>query len=81
MPLCRDHKIVVQVAAGHGSHTVKLLPALIISDEDCDWIERAFDQVIAGGHRVPGAAWSIAKTLAGNAIKARARLGLVQGSS
>jgi ornithine--oxo-acid transaminase len=70
VPLFRDHKIVVQVA-GHGSHTVKLLPALIVSDEDCDWIERAFDDVIAGSHRVPGAIWSFGKTLAGNAVKAR----------
>jgi ornithine--oxo-acid transaminase len=71
VPLFRDHKIVVQVA-GHASHTVKLLPALIISDEDCDWIERAFEDVIAGSHRVPGAIWSFGKTLAGNAMKARA---------
>ncbi len=72
VPLFKDHRIVVQVA-GHGSHTVKLLPALIISDDDCDWIERAFDEVIAGSHRVPGAILSFGKTLASQAMKARAR--------
>ena len=38
IPLFRDHKILAQVA-GHASHTVKLLPPLIITDEDCSWIE------------------------------------------
>ena len=42
IPLLKDHKILTQVA-GHGNHTVKLLPPLIISDADCDWIEQAFE--------------------------------------
>ncbi|MEA2904124.1 MAG: ornithine--oxo-acid transaminase [Alphaproteobacteria bacterium] len=71
IPLFKDHRILTQVA-GHGSHTVKLLPPLIVSDEDCDWIERAFDAVIASSHRVPGAVWSLGKTLVDNAIRARA---------
>ena len=71
IPLFKDHKIAVQVA-GHASHAVKLLPALIISDDDCDWIERAFDKVIADSHRVPGAIWSFGRTLADHAMKARA---------
>jgi ornithine--oxo-acid transaminase len=40
---------------------VKLLPALVITESDCEWIEHAFDAVIA--HRVPGAVWSLGKTL------------------
>ncbi len=71
VPLFKDHKILVQVA-GHSSHTIKLLPALTINDADCDWIERSFDQVIADSHKVPGAVWSLGKTLAENALKARA---------
>ena len=43
IPLFKDHKILTQVA-GHGSHTIKLLPPLIINDEDCNWIERSFDR-------------------------------------
>src|SRR6266700_1612875 len=50
IPLFKDHKVLTQVA-GHASHTIKLLPPLIISDEDCAWIERAFDEVIADSHR------------------------------
>src|SRR5260221_2770558 len=37
IPLFKDHKILVQVA-GHANHTVKLLPALGITDGDCEWI-------------------------------------------
>jgi ornithine--oxo-acid transaminase len=71
IPLFRDHKILAQVA-GHANHTVKLLPTLGITDADCDWIERSFDAVIADSHRVPGAVWSLGKTLADHALKARA---------
>ena len=70
IPLFKDHQILAQVA-GHGSHTIKLLPSLIINDADCDWIERSFDATIAASHKVPGAVWSLGKTLAEHAVKAR----------
>jgi ornithine--oxo-acid transaminase len=72
LPLFKDHKILVQVA-GHASHTVKLLPALVIGDDDCDWIERSFNEVIADSHRVPGAVWSLGRTLAAYAAKSASR--------
>ena len=71
IPLFQHHNILIQVA-GHGIHTIKLLPALIISEADCEWIERAFAAVIADAHRVPGAVWSLGRTLMGQAIKAGA---------
>lgn len=71
IPLFKDHKILCQVS-GHGSHTIKLLPALILADEDCEWVVRAFDAVIAGAHRVPGAVWSLGKTLVEHAVRTRA---------
>ena len=71
IPLFKEHKILSQVAS-HTSHTIKLLPALVISDADCDWILRAFDSVIADSERVPGAIWSLGKTLVGHAIRASA---------
>ena len=69
IPLFRDYKILSQVA-GHASHTIKLLPPLVISNADCDWILNAFDSVIADSHRVPGAIWSLGKTLASHAMRA-----------
>ena len=71
IPLFKDHKILTQVA-GHASHTIKLLPPLTITDEDCDWIINSFDEVIAASHRVPGAVWSLGKTLVSHALRARA---------
>lgn len=68
VPLFKDHKILTQVA-GHASRTIKLLPPLTITDADCDWIIRAFDETIAEAHRVPGSVWSLGKTLAGHALR------------
>jgi len=70
IPLFKDHKILTQVS-GHASHTIKILPCLTITDNDCKWIEESFDAVIASAHRVPGAAWSLGKTLAANAFRVR----------
>ncbi len=70
IPLFRDHKILVQVA-GHASLTIKLLPPLTITEADCKWIEEFFDAAIAAAHK-PSAVWSLGKTLAGHAVKARA---------
>ena len=68
VPLFKDHKILTQVA-GHASHTIKLLPPLTITDEDCKWIEKSFDEVIAASHKVPGAIWSLGKNLIDNAMR------------
>jgi ornithine--oxo-acid transaminase len=70
IPLLKEHRILTQVA-GHASHTIKLLPPLIISDSDCEWIEQAFEAVIADAHRVPGAVWDLGKTLIDNAVRSR----------
>ncbi|WP_424362358.1 aspartate aminotransferase family protein [Methylocystis parvus] len=69
IPLFKDHKVLTQVA-GHANPTIKLLPALTLNDSDCVWIERSFDAVIANAHNT-SAVWSLGKTLAEHAIKAR----------
>jgi ornithine--oxo-acid transaminase len=71
IPLFKEHKILTQVAS-HTSHTIKLLPPLVISDSDCDWTLNALDSVIAASEHVPGAVWSLGKTLIGNAVRAGA---------
>jgi ornithine--oxo-acid transaminase len=45
------------------------LPPLTITEEDCNWIETSFDAVIASSHKVPGAIWSLGKTLVDNAVR------------
>ena len=71
MPLFKDYKILSQVAS-HTSHTIKLLPALVISEGDCESVVNAFNSVIADSERVPGAIWSLGKTLIGHAMRASA---------
>src|SRR6185437_2535155 len=71
IPLFKEHKILTQVAS-HTSHTVKLLPPLVITNSDCDWTLNALDSVIAASERVPGAVWSLGKTLIANAVRAGA---------
>jgi ornithine--oxo-acid transaminase len=71
IPLFKQHKILSQVA-GHGINTIKIQPALTITEDDCGWIERAFDAVIAEAHRGPAAALSLGRTLVDHAMKARA---------
>ena len=68
IPLLKDERIVVQVA-GHASYAIKLLPALTISNDDCAWIERSFESVIAAAHRPAGPIWAVGKALAGNALR------------
>jgi ornithine--oxo-acid transaminase len=68
IPLFKEHKILTQVA-GHASHTIKLLPPLIIDAKDCEWIARAFDAVIADSHHA-GAVWSLGKNLVEGAMRA-----------
>jgi ornithine--oxo-acid transaminase len=71
IPLFKEHKILSQVAS-HSSHTIKLLPALVISHVDCDYIVNAFETVIADSERVPGAIWALGKALVGHAMRANA---------
>jgi ornithine--oxo-acid transaminase len=70
IPLLKKHRVISQVA-GHGSYTVKLIPPLTLTSQDVKWVVDSFDEVIADCHRVPGAVWDLATTLAGHALKNR----------
>ncbi len=70
IPLLKKHRILTQVA-GSGLNVVKLLPPLVISDADRQWIADGVTDVIAQSHQVGGAVWDLGKTLAGSALKSR----------
>ena len=70
IPLLKQHRVVSQVA-GYGMNVIKLIPPLTLDQDDRAWIARAFDQVIADSHRVPGAIWDLGRTLASHSLKAR----------
>jgi ornithine--oxo-acid transaminase len=67
IPLFKEHRVLAQVA-GHGINVVKLLPPLVIDENDCRWAVEALDAVVAECHRVPGSIWKLGRSLAGHAL-------------
>ncbi len=70
MPLFSDHRILTQVA-GHNIDVVKLLPPLVLSDDDMDWFLQAFEAVMVRLHKFPGPAWEALSRIGKFSIKAR----------
>jgi ornithine--oxo-acid transaminase len=62
IPLFRDFRMLTQVA-GPNCHVIKLIPPVILSDQDIEDTANAFEQVVAAAHRFPGAIWDLGKTL------------------
>ncbi|MGB7488521.1 MAG: aspartate aminotransferase family protein, partial [Phormidesmis sp.] len=71
VPLFTRHRILSQVA-GYGMNVVKFLPPLILTEADRRWMVEAVTDVVADAHRIPGAAWDFGKTLATQALRAKA---------
>jgi acetylornithine/succinyldiaminopimelate/putrescine aminotransferase len=67
VPLMRDHRILTQTS-GHHQDIVKLLPPLILKDEDIDYFISGFESVLESAHKFPGAIWDLGKTLAKAAV-------------
>lgn len=67
MALMRDHRILVQVG-GPGVNIIKLLPPLIIGDEEVEMIVSAFDAVMAEAERLGGRVWGLSAELIRHAI-------------
>jgi len=70
VPLFHEHRILSQTASHHHA-VVKLLPPLVLSEEDRAWIVGAMDQVIANTQQVGGAIWGLGKRLAAAAIRSK----------
>lgn len=69
VPLFSDHRILTQVA-GHGITVVKLLPPLIIGQDEVRYFLESFEDVLKACHRFPGGAWKVGKSLAMQAFRA-----------
>lgn len=72
IPLMDKHHIITQVA-GHHIDVIKLLPPLVISEEDVDWFLRAFEDVLTQMHKFPGPAWDVIADIGRMSVTARAR--------
>lgn len=71
MPLLDDHRVLTQVA-GHNIDVIKLLPPMIISEEDVNWFLTAFEDVMTRLHKFPGPVWEALSHLGKFAMKSRA---------
>ena len=67
MALMRDHRILTQVG-GPGVNIIKLLPPLIIGDEEVEAIVAAFDAVMVEAARVRGRVWGQSGQLIKHAV-------------
>jgi ornithine--oxo-acid transaminase len=72
MPLLDKHHIITQVA-GHAIDVVKLLPPLVISDEDVKWFLTSFEDGMVEMHKFPGPAWNVIADIGKAAVTSRAR--------
>jgi ornithine--oxo-acid transaminase len=54
VPLFSEHKILTQVA-GHDSNVIKILPPLVLSEDDVDWFVEALDTTLARAQKLPRA--------------------------
>jgi ornithine--oxo-acid transaminase len=67
MALMRDHRILTQVG-GPGVNIIKLLPPLIIGDEEVEAIITAFEAVMAEAMRIRGRVWGLSGQLIKHAL-------------
>lgn len=72
IPLLDDHGVLTQVA-GHHMDVVKLIPPLVIGEEDVRWFLDAFETVMRDLQRFPGPVWELLTKLGGFAVSGRSR--------
>lgn len=72
IPLLNKHHIVTQVA-GHHIDVIKLLPPLVISEEDVQWFLKSFEDVMVQMHKFPGPAWDVVSDIGKMVLTNRAR--------
>ncbi len=56
IPLLQDHQILTQVA-GHHIDVIKLIPPLMIDEEDVNYFVNSFNKVMDNLHKFPGPVW------------------------
>ena len=67
IPLLRDHGILTQTS-GHNQDIVKILPPIVLSDEDVDYFLKGFEESMKLLHKFPGGVWDLGKSLAKSAM-------------
>ena len=70
IPLLKDHRVMALVA-GHHMDVIKLLPALVVNEQDIDHLIESHRKTIAACHRFPGPAWEVIKRLGKQMLEVR----------
>jgi ornithine--oxo-acid transaminase len=70
IPLLDEHHILAQ-AAGHHIDVIKLIPPLVLNEEDVRWFLSAFEKVMVGLQKFPGPAWDVLMRIGKIAITSR----------
>jgi ornithine--oxo-acid transaminase len=68
VPLFQRHRILTQVA-GNNMNVIKILPPLIITENEVNIFVSAFEDVLADCHRYPGTIWDFGSTLVKQVMK------------
>jgi len=68
IPMLSDHRILTQVS-GHQTNTIKLIPPLVLNEQDVKWFLGAFEKVMVDLHKFPGPAWESLYRIGKNAMK------------
>jgi len=69
-PLFHRHRVLSQVAGDH-IDVIKLLPPLLVGDEELEWFVAAFDDVMEDVHSSNGLFWEFGLNLVKHAITRR----------
>lgn len=77
IPLLQDHRIITQVA-GHNVDVIKILPPLVLSEDDIKWFLAAFEKVMVDLHKFPGPAWDVLTRIGKNALGSRSKAEVTQ---
>ena len=65
--LFQRHRILTQVSGDH-MEVIKLLPPLMIGDEEVALFREAFDDVMKDAHKGSGLMWDFGRTLVKQAV-------------
>jgi len=71
IPLLDRHHILTQVA-GHHIEVIKLIPPLVLNEDDLVWFLTAFEEVLEAMHKFPGPAWSVVMNISKMVVRNRA---------
>lgn len=80
IPLLQDHGILTQVA-GHNIDVIKLIPPLIINEDDVNTFIHAFADVMENLHKFPGPSWEVISRVGKSSIANAPNLNQFTGST